>query len=111
MEVFIDFDVGNVTVDGLFKIKVDSSIMNNDGVGEEKGNLTMVQLQNGNTWARNLETTNYNFSGKPIIPAAISIMELSVNSDRQTELKVNYINHSMNRDIYLNNDRLPGKSF
>merc|ERR1719295_1559302 len=85
-------------------------MVHSDGSGEEKGNLLMERKQVGNLWTTTLKTTKDNFSGKPIIPAAISNMELKVESDRQTKLHAKYVNPTKNRDIHLNIDRVPGKS-
>merc|ERR1711892_736021 len=46
----------------------------------------------------------------PIIPAAITNMEVQVESDRVTKLHAKYVNPTKHRDIHINVDRVPGKS-
>merc|ERR1712066_639061 len=110
VEVDVEFDGGAAMDDGLFKMIAHYSMVHSDGDGEEKGDLVIERKHAGNLWTTTIKTSTSPFSGKPIIPAAISNLEIMLESDRQTKLHAKYVNPSKQRDIHINVDRVPGKS-
>merc|ERR1711892_1322297 len=104
----IEFDGGDVVGDGLFKVVVHYSMVHSDGEGEEKGEAMIERKHVGDMWTTIIKTT----AGPhphPIIPAAITNMEVQVESDRVTKLHAKYVNPTKHRDIHINVDRVPGK--
>ena len=106
----IDFDGGAAVGDGLFKMVVHYSMVHSDGDGEEKGELMVERKHTGDLWTTTLKTTAGAFGGKTIIPAAITNMEVELESDRKTKFNAKYVNPTKNRDIHIHVDRVPGKS-
>ena len=105
----IDFDGGAAVGDGLFKMVVHYSMVHSDGDGEEKGELMVERKHTGDLWTTTLKTTAGAFGGKTIIPAAITNMEVELESDRKTKFNAKYVNPTKNRDIHIHVDRVPGK--
>ena len=68
------------------------SMVQSDGEGEEKGELMVERKHTGYLWTTTLKTTAGAFGGKPIIPAAISNMEVQLESDRITKFNVKHVN-------------------
>merc|ERR1712123_494371 len=110
VDLNIDFDGGAAVGDGLFKMAVHYSMVHSDGDGEEKGDLMIERAHAGDMWTTTIKTVAGPFGGKPIIPDAISNMEVKVESDRKTKLNAKYINPTKHRDIHVHVDRVPGKS-
>jgi hypothetical protein len=110
VELDIDFDGGAAVGDGLFKMVMHYSMVHSDGEGEEKGELMVERKHTGDLWTTTLKTTTSAFSAQPIIPAAISNMEVKVHSDRKTKFNVIYVNPAKNRDLHIHVFRVPGKS-
>eukprot|EP00091_Calanus_sinicus_P016502 TRINITY_DN358_c0_g1_i1.p1 TRINITY_DN358_c0_g1~~TRINITY_DN358_c0_g1_i1.p1 ORF type:complete len:132 (-),score=40.95 TRINITY_DN358_c0_g1_i1:30-425(-) len=86
-------------------------MVHSDGDGEEKGELMVERKITGKmfdeVWTTTLKTTAGAFGGKPIIPAAISNMEVKLESNRKTYLNAKYVNPAKNRDIHVNVDTIP----
>merc|ERR1712215_392545 len=78
--------------------------------GTEKGSLTLERSHVGGMWTTLLKTTASPLGGKPIIPAAISNLEVKLESDRKTKLNANYVNPTKNRDFHVHIVRVPGQS-
>jgi len=110
VDLDIEFDSGVKLGDGIFKIAVDYMMVHSDGDGEEKGHLNLERKHVGDLWTTTLKTTAAPLGGKPIIPAAISNIEVKVESDKKTKLNAKYVNLNKNRDIHLHVTRVPGKS-
>merc|ERR1712050_551551 len=104
------FDGGAAMDDGLFKMVLHYSMVHSDGHGEEKGQMTVERKHAGNLWTTIIKTSGGHSAGKPIIPAAISNLEIMLESDRETKLHAKYVNPTKNRDFHVNIDRVPGKS-
>merc|ERR1711892_856197 len=84
-------------------------MVHSDGDGEEKGEVMIERKHVGDMWTTIIKTA----AGPhphPIIPTAITNMEVQVESDRVTKLHAKYINPTKHRDIHINVDRVPGKS-
>merc|ERR1711931_454506 len=110
VEVDVEFDGGAAMDDGLFKMVLHYSMVHSDGHGEEKGQMTVERKHAGNLWTTIIKTSGGPSAGKPIIPAAISNLEIMLESDRETKLHAKYVNPTKNRDFHVNIDRVPGKS-
>merc|ERR1711892_791407 len=110
VELDIEFDGGASTKDGIFKLIVNYLIVHADGDGEEKGTMKIERANVGDLWTTIIKTTAAPIGGKPIIPAAISNMELKVESDRKTKLHAKYVNPTKHGDMHIDIDRVPGKS-
>ena len=110
VDLDIEFDNGAHIGDGLFKMAVNYLLVHSDGDGEEKGHLNLERKHVGDLWTTTLKTTAAPLGGKPIIPAAISNIEVKVESDKKTKLNAMYVNLNKNRDIHLHVTRVPGKS-
>merc|ERR1712168_33818 len=110
VEVDVEFDGGAAMDDGLFKMVLHYSMVHSDGHGEEKGQMTVERKHAGNLWTTIIKTSGGPSAGKPIIPAAISNLEIMLESDRETKLHAKYVNPTKNRDFHINIDRVPGKS-
>merc|ERR1740137_418838 len=109
VDLDIEFDGGDVVGDGLFKVVVHYSMVHSDGDGEEKGEVMIERKHVGDIWTTIIKTT----AGPhphPIIPAAITNMEVQVESNRVTKLHAKYVNPTKHRDIHIHVDRVPGKS-
>merc|ERR1719292_101346 len=61
-------------------------------------------------WTTLLKTVASPLGGKPIIPAAISNLEVKLESDRSTKFNANYVNPTKNRDMHVHLVRVPGQS-
>merc|ERR1711942_242218 len=110
VEVDVEFDGGAAMDDGLFKMVLHYSMVHSDGHGEEKGQMTVERKHAGNLWTTIIKTSGGPSAGKPIIPAAISNLEIMLESDRETKLHAKYVNPTKNRDMHINIDRVPGQS-
>ena len=110
VDVDIDFDGGANTKDGIFKLLVKYLMVHSDGDGTEKGQLLLERSHAGDMWTTVLKTTASPIGGKPLIPAAISNMEVKLESDRKTKFHAMYVNPNKDRDLHLNVVRVPGKS-
>merc|ERR1712128_331609 len=107
VELDIEFDGGADTKDGIFKLIANYLMVHG---GEEKGTLKIERVHIGDLWTTIIKTTAAPIGGKPIIPAAISNMELKVESDRKTKLHAKYVNPTKHRDMHIDIVRVPGKS-
>merc|ERR1719431_2194276 len=85
-------------------------MVHSNGEGEEKGQFRIERKHVGDLWTTILRTQTSPFGGKPIIPAAISNIDVILESDRKTKLNAKYVNPTKNRDIHLDVTRVPGKS-
>merc|ERR1711970_1122359 len=109
VDVNIDFDGGDSTQDGNFKLLVDYFMVHSDGAVSEKGQFLLENLSVSDDIGGGypfyhtsvLKTSGFHFGGKPIIPAAISNMEVKVETDGETQLKFKYVNPTMERDIHF----------
>merc|ERR1711892_915950 len=110
VDLDIEFDGGANTKDGIFKLIVNYLMVHRDGDGEEKGTMNIERAHIGDLWTTIIKTTSAPIAGKPIIPAAISNMELKVESDRKTKLNAKYVNPTKHRDLHIHIVRVPGKS-
>ena len=108
VEVDIEFDGGADTKDGIFKLLVNYLMVHS--AGTEKGSLTLERSHVGDMWTTLLKTTASPLGGKPIIPAAISNLEVKLESDRKTKFNANYVNPTKNRDMHVHLVRVPGQS-
>merc|ERR1712128_133950 len=107
VELDIEFDGGADTKDGIFKLIANYLMVHG---GEEKGTLKIERAHIGDLWTTVIKTTVAPFAAKPIIPAAISNMELKVESDRKTKLHAKYVNPTKHRDMHIDIVRVPGKN-
>ena len=98
VDLDIEFDGGATVGDGIFKMVVHYLMVHSDGDGEEKGELMIERKHVGDLWTTILKTTAVPFGAKPIIPAAISNMEVKLESDRKTKFNAKYVNPTKNRD-------------
>jgi len=105
-----NFDGGEAVDDGLFTMDITYSIFCADGNGEESGSVVIERKHTGDLWTTLIKTSAAPFSGEPIIPTALSNLEIKVESDRQTKLHAKYVNPIKNRDMHINIDRVPGES-
>merc|ERR1719430_1580702 len=108
VEVDIDFDGRADTKDGIFKLLVNYLMVHS--AGTEKGSLTLERSNVGGMWTTLLKTAASPLGGKPIIPAAISNLEVKLESDRKTKFNANYVNPTKNRDMHVHLVRVPGQS-
>merc|ERR1719430_1580246 len=108
VEVDIDFDGRADTKDGIFKLLVNYLMVHS--AGTEKGSLTLERSNVGGMWTTLLKTAASPLGGKPIIPTAISNLEVKLESDRKTKFNANYVNPTMNRDMHVHLVRVPGQS-
>merc|ERR1719300_1780284 len=74
------------------------------------GQMLIERKNAGGLWTTTVKTTTSPFSATPIMPRAISNMELQIESDRQTKLNAKYVNPAKQRDFHVNIVRVPGKS-
>merc|ERR1719228_1185321 len=109
-DVDIEFDGGADTKDGIFKLLVNYLMVHSDGTGTEKGTLILERSHVGGMWTTVLKTTASPLGGKPIIPVAISNIELKLESDRRTKFNAKYVNPTKNRDMHVHLVRVPGQS-
>merc|ERR1719228_143651 len=109
-DVDIEFDGGADTKDGIFKFLVNYLMVHSDGTGTEIGTLTLDRSHVGGLWTTLLKTTASPLGGKPIIPAAISNIEVQLESDRRTKFNAKYVNPTKNRDMHVHLVRVPGQS-
>merc|ERR1719228_3228960 len=109
-DVDIEFDGGADTNDGIFKVHVNYLMVHSDGDGTEIGTLTLDRSHVGGLWTTLLKTTASPLGGKPIIPAAISNLEVKLESDRKTKFNAKYFNPTKNRDMHVHIVRVPGQS-
>merc|ERR1719427_2082135 len=110
VDVKIGFDGGADPKDGIFLLTINYKMLHSDGDGTEEGQLYLNHNLVGDKWRTHLLTNASPIGGKPIIPAAISNLEVRIKSDRKTEFHVLYDNPTQNREINLDVVRVPGKS-
>ena len=109
IEVNVNFNGGDSNTDGLFDLNIDYKLTHADGDGDETGTLAASRSYDGNMWTSVLKTkTTHNIAG-PIIPTAISNLDLKIESDRLTKFDLVYTNPSKNRNIQVHASREPGQ--
>ena len=122
VDVDIDFDGGDNTKDGIFKLHVEYSLAHccgDDGV--EKGTLELERKLVGDLWTTILKTTAPpHHGGSPafgaIIPLAVSNWEMKLESDRETKLNANYVHPAIDIDMHFHaaidkDEHFPGESW
>merc|ERR1711874_377963 len=110
-DVNFKFDGGDRKTDGLFKLDIDYHLVHADDFGVEAGTLRMFREKRGNQWVSHLktETSGTPYGVRSIVPGALNNLQLDLVSDRQTMLKLNYVNKWRNMDLELQLDRVPGQ--
>ena len=110
-DVNFKFDGGDRKTDGLFKLDIDYHLEHADDFGVEAGTLRMFREKRGNQWVSHLktETSGTPYGVRSIVPGALNNLQLDLVSDRQTMLKLNYVNKWRNMDLELQLDRVPGQ--
>ena len=87
--------------DGIFGIVLNYGFLHGDGKWEE-GNLEISRFNNnGNIWTYKITTESNQYSGKPILPAAISNLEFRLASDLQNHFEVLYANRNPAINKYM----------
>eukprot|EP00092_Neocalanus_flemingeri_P037349 GFUD01040673.1.p1 GENE.GFUD01040673.1~~GFUD01040673.1.p1 ORF type:complete len:859 (-),score=238.55 GFUD01040673.1:100-2478(-) len=101
VDLKMSFDGGDA-VDGLFTMSVDYVLKHSDGDGEEKGTFTVTRKNVGGTWK-----TDISNSGGAFPHRLIPLFSISAESDRRTQMSVNY--KGTFGTISVNINRVPGE--
>jgi len=92
---------GEKVKDGVFGIVVNYGFLHGDGEWEE-GKFDISRFHNnGNIWTNRIITESNKYSGKPLVPAAISNFEFRLISDKQNHFEVLYANHDPGINRYM----------
>jgi len=110
IDVYANFDGGISNRDGLFDLTIKYKLTHGDGDGDEVGSLTASRKKAGGLWVTEIKTETTPISFPPILPAALTNLELKLESDRQTTFKLSYVNPAKNRNLQITATRNPGKN-
>merc|ERR1719481_171595 len=92
---------GEKVKDRVFGIVVNYGFLHDDGEWEE-GKFDISRFHNnGNIWTNRIITESNKYSGKPLVPAAISNFEFRLLSDIQNHFEVLYANRDPGINRYM----------
>jgi len=109
IDVYANLDGGASNRDGLFDLTIKYKLTHGDGDGDETGSLVASRKKVGGSWVTEIKTQTNPMSFAPILPAALTNLDLKVESDRQTKLSLSYVNPAKGRDLQITATRVPGK--
>jgi len=109
IRVHVAFDGKASPADGIFDFEIDYHLTHADGDGVEEGQLDITRKKQGSNYITELKTSTKPFASKPIIPATISNADILLESDRQTFLKLTYVNPAKERNLVVSIKRDPMK--
>merc|ERR1719147_17666 len=109
VKLHMKFEGGASPKDGIFDFEIDYHLTHADGDGVEEGQLDITRKKQASNYITEIKTSTKPFASKPIIPATISNADILLESDRQTFLKLSYVNPAKERDLVVSIKRDPMK--